>query len=57
MPGGFAHVYLVRLSRPVDGLDVAVLKRVAVPDKEALTSMRTEVETMVGLGALVFLRV
>jgi hypothetical protein len=45
--GGFAHVYLVRLSRPVDGLDVAVLKRVAVPDKEALTSMRTEVETMV----------
>ncbi|KAG0125835.1 hypothetical protein HOY82DRAFT_581273 [Tuber indicum] len=44
--GGFAHVYLVRLSRPVDGLDVAVLKRVAVPDKEALASMRTEVETM-----------
>ncbi|KAH8144977.1 uncharacterized protein LAJ45_10997 [Morchella importuna] len=44
--GGFAHVYLVKLSRPVDGLDVAVLKRVAVPDKEALTSMRTEVETM-----------
>ena len=57
MPGGFAHVYLVRLSRPVDGLDVAVLKRVAVPDKEALTSMRTEVETMVGLGALVSPRV
>lgn len=26
---------------------MAVLKRVAVPDKEALTSMRTEVETMV----------
>jgi AP2-associated kinase len=44
--GGFAHVYLVRLPKPVDGEDVAVLKRVAVPDKEALTNMRTEVETM-----------
>lgn len=40
----------MKLSRPVGGLDVAVLKRVAVPDKEALTSMRTEVETMVRLG-------
>jgi len=36
---------------------VAVLKRVAVPDKEALSSMRTEVETMVRPGTLVFLRV
>lgn len=44
--GGFAHVYLVRLPKPVDGDDGAVLKRVAVPDKEALASMRTEVETM-----------
>ncbi|KAH0537136.1 hypothetical protein FGG08_006040 [Glutinoglossum americanum] len=44
--GGFAHVYLVKLSHPIDGSDVAVLKRVAVPDKDALTSMRTEVETM-----------
>ncbi len=45
--GGFAHVYVVRV--PKDGgqrSDVAVLKRVAVPDKEALASMRTEVETM-----------
>jgi AP2-associated kinase len=41
-------VYLVKLARPVNGLDVAVLKRVAVPDKEALANMRTEVETMVG---------
>jgi hypothetical protein len=31
----------------VHGSDVAVLKRVAVPDKEALASMRTEVDTMV----------
>ncbi|KAI9837438.1 MAG: hypothetical protein M1837_002960 [Sclerophora amabilis] len=44
--GGFAHVYLVRLPKPIDGSDVAVLKRVAVPDKEALANMRTEVETM-----------
>ncbi|KAI6777670.1 Serine/threonine-protein kinase-like protein [Emericellopsis cladophorae] len=44
--GGFAHVYLVKLPKPVDGTDLAVLKRVAVPDKENLRSMRTEVETM-----------
>ncbi|KAI0115198.1 hypothetical protein F4814DRAFT_311191 [Daldinia grandis] len=44
--GGFAHVYLVKLPRPVDGTDLAVLKRVAVPDKETLRGMRTEVETM-----------
>ena len=44
--GGFAHVYVVRLQQPVDTSDVAVLKRVAVPDKAALANMRTEVETM-----------
>lgn len=44
--GGFAHVYLVRLMQTIHGSDVAVLKRVAVPDKEALASMRTEVDTM-----------
>lgn len=44
--GGFAHVYLVKLPRPVDGTDLAVLKRVAVPDRDALRGMRTEVETM-----------
>jgi len=44
--GGFAHVYLVRLPKAIDGDTGAVLKRVAVPDKEALASMRTEVETM-----------
>ena len=44
--GGFAHVYVVRLPRPVDGNDKAVLKRVAVPDKDHLANMRTEVETM-----------
>lgn len=44
--GGFAHVYVVRLPKPVDGVETAVLKRVAVPDKAALANMRTEVETM-----------
>ncbi|KAL2438893.1 Serine/threonine-protein kinase ppk30 [Exophiala dermatitidis] len=44
--GGFAHVYVVQLPRPVDGSYKAVLKRVAVPDKEHLANMRTEVETM-----------
>ncbi|KAI1432346.1 kinase-like protein [Xylaria sp. CBS 124048] len=44
--GGFAHVYLVKLPRPIDGTDQAVLKRVAVPDKETLRAMRIEVETM-----------
>ncbi|KAK3401176.1 hypothetical protein B0T20DRAFT_162314 [Sordaria brevicollis] len=44
--GGFAHVYLVKLPAAVNGTDLAVLKRVAVPDKEALRGMRTEVETM-----------
>ncbi|KAJ4361937.1 Ark- serine/threonine protein kinase [Neocucurbitaria cava] len=45
--GGFAHVYLVRVPKS-DGrsAETAVLKRVAVPDKDALANMRTEVETM-----------
>ncbi|KUI56223.1 Serine/threonine-protein kinase ppk30 [Cytospora mali] len=34
------------MPQPVDGTDLAVLKRVAVPDKDALRGMRTEVETM-----------
>ncbi|KAK9374672.1 kinase-like domain-containing protein [Lipomyces chichibuensis] len=44
--GGFAHVYVVRLDRNVNGTDTAVLKRVAVPDKESLGTLRTEVDTM-----------
>jgi AP2-associated kinase len=44
--GGFAHVYLVKLASAVDGTDLAVLKRVAVPDKDSLRGMRIEVETM-----------
>jgi len=44
--GGFAHVYVVHLPHSVDGKEKAVLKRVAVPDKDHLTNMRTEVETM-----------
>jgi len=50
--GGFAHVYVVRLKEKMklaDGSvgDVACLKRVLAPDKEALGIVRTEVETMV----------
>src|SRR5690242_3351081 len=44
--GGFAHVYVVTLPKPVDGKEKAVLKRVAVPDKDHLANMRNEVETM-----------
>ncbi|KAM7221430.1 Serine/threonine-protein kinase ppk30 [Rhypophila decipiens] len=44
--GGFAHVYLVKLQTQINGTDQAVLKRVAVPDKESLRGMRTEVETI-----------
>jgi AP2-associated kinase len=45
--GGFAHVYLVRVPKPDHHTpEIAVLKRVAVPDKDALANMRTEVETM-----------
>ncbi|KAJ5246515.1 hypothetical protein N7468_001498 [Penicillium chermesinum] len=44
--GGFAHVYVVRLSSSANGSETAVLKRVAVPDKASLANMRTEVETM-----------
>lgn len=44
--GGFAHVYVVRVPTAEGGSGKAVLKRVAVPDKEALANMRTEVETM-----------
>ncbi|KAH7135703.1 hypothetical protein B0J11DRAFT_519029 [Dendryphion nanum] len=47
--GGFAHVYLVRVPQTKDAdplPEIAVLKRVAVPDKDALANMRTEVETM-----------
>ena len=45
--GGFAHVYLVRVPKSDRSTpETAVLKRVAVPDKDALANMRTEVETM-----------
>ena len=42
--GGFAHVYVVKLPSPENAS--AVLKRVAVPDKDTLANMRNEVETM-----------
>ena len=42
--GGFSHVYTVKLPPPSNA--IAVLKRVAVPDKDTLANMRNEVETM-----------
>lgn len=44
--GGFAHVYVVKYATSSGKTETAVLKRVAVPDKDALANMRTEVETM-----------
>ncbi|KAK9470102.1 kinase-like domain-containing protein, partial [Dipodascopsis tothii] len=44
--GGFAHVYVVRIDPAVRGDDIAVLKRVVVPDKESLSTLRVEVDTM-----------
>lgn len=44
--GGFAHVYVARVPRDNHKHEIAVLKRVAVPDKDHLANMRTEVETM-----------
>ncbi|KAK1013036.1 Ark- serine/threonine protein kinase [Friedmanniomyces endolithicus] len=44
--GGFAHVYVVRIPRDDHKHELAVLKRVAVPDRDNLASLRTEVETM-----------
>jgi hypothetical protein len=60
--GGFAHVYIVRLKEKMklaDGSvgDVACLKRVVAPDKEALGIVRTEVDTMVETVLLCFLQV
>ena len=59
--GGFAHVYVVRLKEKMklaDGGvgDVACLKRVIAPDKEALGIVRTEVDTMVSPIFLLCLR-
>lgn len=52
--GGFAHVYVVRSSRPIPSPGgssevLHVLKRVAVPDKPTLKEVRWEVDVMVGL--------
>jgi AP2-associated kinase len=44
--GGFAHVYVVKIPRDGGKHEIAVLKRVAVPDKDSLGNMKTEVDTM-----------
>ena len=38
--GGFAHVYVVRVPRDNNKYELAVLKRVAVPDREHLANTR-----------------
>ena len=65
--GGFAHVYLVETAQPV-ALPAAagappgaertyVLKRMAVPDKEALAFVRGEVDIHVSVGGCVLISV
>lgn len=44
--GGFAHVYKVEITPPWAGTTVACLKRVAVPDKPSLNTLRAEVDSM-----------
>lgn len=44
--GGFAHVYVVQVIKPLEGPRWAVLKRIAIATKEALKTARTEVESM-----------
>lgn len=47
LPGGFAHVYLVKTQEKLQGRDLHVLKRVAVQDRKLLDEVRREVEVMV----------
>ncbi|GME85043.1 unnamed protein product [Ambrosiozyma monospora] len=44
--GGFAHIYVVEISPPENGSNIACLKRVIVPNKEGLNLLRAEVEVM-----------
>jgi hypothetical protein len=47
--GGFAHVYVVHSTQPINGEHQHVLKRVAVPSKDQLKDVRREVDIMVRL--------
>lgn len=44
--GGFAHVYEVKISPAENGTAIACLKRVVVPDKHSLNTLRAEVDSM-----------
>lgn len=44
--GGFAHVYIVKISPYQNGQDIACLKRVLVPNKQTLNILRAEVDAM-----------
>ncbi|GMM35367.1 serine/threonine protein kinase [Saccharomycopsis crataegensis] len=44
--GGFAHVYIVKISPYENGQEIACLKRVLVPNKATLNILRAEVDAM-----------
>lgn len=44
--GGFAHIYKCHIDPPEQDSDIACLKRVIVPDKAGLDTLRKEVEVM-----------
>ncbi|KAH3670321.1 hypothetical protein WICMUC_004890 [Wickerhamomyces mucosus] len=44
--GGFAHVYKVEISPKENNTSIACMKRVAVPDKQSLNTLRAEVDSM-----------
>lgn len=44
--GGFAHIYKVKIDPEEERSDIACLKRVIVPDKNGLNTLRKEVDVM-----------
>lgn len=56
IPGGFAHVYLVRTSTPVYNTTHHVLKRIAVPNETMLAEVKKEVDIMVSYKANIYVR-
>lgn len=49
--GGFAHVYLVRSTTPINNTTQHVLKRIAVSDEAMLVEVKKEVDIMVCIYA------
>ena len=56
LPGGFAHVYLVRTSTPVYNTTHHVLKRIAVPNESMLAEVKKEEDIMVSLNVNIHVR-